>query len=577
MRARPEQPPESLAAQTELLGKLVFRAGSDQPELDRLKTELTSSLNRLSDRLQMNRLAPPLAVALIGPTGVGKSKVFSSLAGRNLSPSGYKRPTTPQPLLAAAPGELDKFASPHFLPLFRKVKVKDAPNFSAKEDSPTLYLLEADRLTPGLALIDAPDFDSVLAANRAAAIQIFQRCDAVVIVADEGKYADQALWEFIVQLKDRPRESFVLLNRAGPQAAEVAGDWQRRLRAAGLDLPLAVWPEEPRLQDHELLRLDFEDGRRLRNWLVTAAAGRKTLQEAIIKAEQAHLQAGLGRLLKNIDRQLEEYALLEKVFSDLHNRALSGLDKRLTVNLSDEVKAALLEKLKELFSRFDVLAKPRQYLLAPFRALKDGWRKLTGPPRNHTPAADWAEVQEISQLLAEGGEALVVVARELGRRQIQAAAASSLGPGFSERPDFKNLPLSPDEIRNAYQASRQELEEWVAEETRQLVNNLGLGEKTAFYTAQVVTMGLIVSLQIHTGGGFSLLDGLTDGLAAPILARLAGAAISKDKIKALEVRAAARHLAGAEAILEKQTKRFLDYLESARAGLSAAAELKKLL
>jgi hypothetical protein len=128
-------------------------------------------------------------------------------------------------------------------------------------------------------------------------------------------------------------------------------------------------------------------------------------------------------------------------------------------------------------------------------------------------------------------------------------------------------------VRTEYRAVREDLELWVKQQAQELVKGLNVGEKMTFYLAQTVSIGLFISIQVHTGGGFSFLDGLLDGALAPILSKLTGHALSREKVKAFEIQAQNRHLEGCRKIAADQVKKYMDYLKEPEAGLAAAGGL----
>ena len=97
-----------------------------------------------------------------GSTGAGKSTLVNSLVRAPVSPAGVLRPTTRAPVLVCHPADAAWFRQADLLPgLARTTGPSDDPR--------ALRLVAAPALTPGLALLDAPDIDSVVDANRALA------------------------------------------------------------------------------------------------------------------------------------------------------------------------------------------------------------------------------------------------------------------------------------------------------------------------------------------------------------------------------------------------------------------------
>src|SRR5918993_770760 len=108
-------------------------------------------------------LEAPLVCVLLGSTGAGKSSLLNGLAGAAVSPSGVVRPTTMRPVVLLAPGQVDAFMAGKVL--------------AALADADRLELVVHDRAFPEIALVDAPDVDSVEAGNRRTAEELLQAAD----------------------------------------------------------------------------------------------------------------------------------------------------------------------------------------------------------------------------------------------------------------------------------------------------------------------------------------------------------------------------------------------------------------
>jgi hypothetical protein len=170
----------------------------------------------------------PALIVVGGSTGAGKSTLVNSLVGGVVSPAGVLRPTTRAPVLACNPDDVGWFESGRIFP--------GLPRATGGTPSPgTLQLVPTPALPTGLALLDSPDIDSVLAENRALANQLLTAADAWLFVTTAARYADAVPWEFLQAARDRGTAVSIVLNRVPEDAREeVSRHLDEMLRAHGL-------------------------------------------------------------------------------------------------------------------------------------------------------------------------------------------------------------------------------------------------------------------------------------------------------------------------------------------------------
>ena len=187
---------------------------------------------------RLGRMDAPALIVVGGSTGAGKSTLLNSLVGSVVSPAGVLRPTTRAPVLAFHPDDLEWFEGARVLP--------GLPRASGGEARPgTLQLAPTDSLPEGLALLDSPDIDSVLAENRALAGQLLAAADGWLFVTTAARYADAVPWEFLRAARDRGTALSLVLNRVPEDAGrEVPADLRRMLQDEGLpEADVLVVPE----------------------------------------------------------------------------------------------------------------------------------------------------------------------------------------------------------------------------------------------------------------------------------------------------------------------------------------------
>ncbi len=182
---------------------------------------------------RLGRLDAPLLAVLGGSTGSGKSTIANSLVGAEVSKAGVLRPTTRAPVLVCAPADHAWFAGGDILPDLPRV-TGVAPG-SPPPTGAVLQLVATDRLRAGLALIDAPDIDSVEEANRTLATQLLAAADLWLFTTSAVRYADAVPWEFLRQAEARGTSLAVIVNRIPPGAApEIVAHLRQMLADAGL-------------------------------------------------------------------------------------------------------------------------------------------------------------------------------------------------------------------------------------------------------------------------------------------------------------------------------------------------------
>lgn len=187
---------------------------------------------------RLSRLDAPMLVVVGGSTGAGKSTLVNSLVRAPVSAAGVLRPTTRSPVLVANPSDAAWFIEPNLLPgLARTTGLQRAPG--------ELQVLTAPGLTPGLALLDAPDIDSVVDRNRELATQLLAAADLWLFVTTAARYADAVPWSVLRTAQERGTVVALVLDRVPAGAEdEIADHLSEMLGEQGLaDTPLVVLPE----------------------------------------------------------------------------------------------------------------------------------------------------------------------------------------------------------------------------------------------------------------------------------------------------------------------------------------------
>ncbi len=223
----------------------VARLGLDLPtsrDGEHARDELAAQIDDyLLPRLRT--MEAPLLMVVGGSTGAGKSTLVNSLLGAEVSPAGVLRPTTRAPVLAHHPTDGPWFAGDQILPGLPR-------STGGEAGAGVLVLVPTDALPEGLALLDAPDIDSVAAENRALAAQLLAAADAWLFVTTAARYADAVPWELLHAARDRGTALALVLDRVPDDAAaEVTAHLREMLAERGLGGTEVLVVPEARLED----------------------------------------------------------------------------------------------------------------------------------------------------------------------------------------------------------------------------------------------------------------------------------------------------------------------------------------
>lgn len=223
--------PADLRALVERLEALAERRLAAHPRSEAAQARARQLADHLRGhvRVRAASLDAPLVVLLVGPTGAGKSTVFNTIVGRAASPTGVLRPTTRIAVVLVHPDD-------------RAALIDGA---LAGLPPGHLRFIEDAAIEPGLALVDAPDIDSLEHANRELADRLVEAADLCCFVTTATRYADQVPWSVLARVEERGLPLLVVVNRmpADPgDRAEILADVSRLLADAGLDGLLASGP-----------------------------------------------------------------------------------------------------------------------------------------------------------------------------------------------------------------------------------------------------------------------------------------------------------------------------------------------
>ncbi len=483
---------------------------------------------------RLRQMDAPALIVVGGSTGAGKSTLVNSLVGAVVSPAGVLRPTTRAPVLACHPDDVRWFEDDRVLP--------GLPRVTGGSGGPgTLQLVATPALPEGLALLDSPDIDSVLAENRALANQLLAAADGWLFVTTAARYADAVPWEFLRSARERGTVLSIVLNRVpGDADREVPAHLRQMLADERLgDSDVLVVPEVSLADD--LLPADaLWPVRAWLDGLAMDAQARAALVRRTLRGALASLPVRAAAVERAAVEQLSAAAELRAEADAAYAEALREVEAAL--RSGSLLRGEVLARWHEVVGTGDVM-----------RALETrvGWLRdrlksvITG-----APAAD----AELKLAVENRVEAVVRTAAE--------RASERTARAWRDRVPGRALLERAPELERASSG----LEEAAADEVRawqgvvfDLVREEGASKRA---TARLASLGvngagLTVMLAVfaHTGGltgGEIVVAGGTSAVGQKVLEAIFG----DQAVRTLAARAREDLIERVDGLLRAEAKRF---------------------
>ncbi|MGW2218135.1 dynamin family protein [Nonomuraea sp. NPDC001684] len=325
-----ELPAEVVEAMTSALSALResvsdLRFSLDLPgaeEARQARADLLAQLeNYVLPRVRTN--TAPALIVIAGSTGAGKSTLVNSLAERNVSRTGVRRPTTGTPILACHPDDRKWFAEGELLSGLERL---DRP--SPDSETSGLVVVTTEKLPQGVALLDTPDIDSVVEEHHEIAHRMLDAADLWIFVTTAARYADAPAWSLLRLAKERGARLAIVLSRVQPRSADVVlKHFVRMLTEYGLgDIDRFVIHEatvtDGRLPDSEVTDL--------RMWLAELSVDEARRAQAVQETLNGVLNSFRTRvpaLARHLEGQAAFRAELRSDVEAAYLGALAEIDK----------------------------------------------------------------------------------------------------------------------------------------------------------------------------------------------------------------------------------------------------------
>jgi Dynamin family len=543
---------ESPAESTQMLTALVRLRSAlqhvvlplDLPNVAESRATRSEMVDQLEDYVipRVMTLDAPLLAVVGGSTGAGKSTLVNSLVGTRVTEPGVLRPTTRSPVLVHNPADAGWFGQDRLLPDLERVH-------RTTSDPAALQLVPNATVPEGLAILDAPDVDSVEESNRALAAQLLAAADLWIFVTSAARYADQVPWDFLRKAADRSAAVAIVLDRTPPEAVDtVAAHLARMLASRGLkDSPLFT-VTEGEVDENGLM--PAEAVAEITRWLIELAADSEARAAVVKQTLEGAIRTLTRRTHEVADAVTEQVAAEARLREDA-NRAY---DKAVHDIVDATEDGTLL--------RGEVLARWQEFVgtgeLLRGLETKVGWLRdrvvnaIKGKPQ---------QAERVTVAVESGLETLILEHAEAAAERAE-GSWQSLAPGQALLADAgEDLGRASRDLRRRTERAVRDWQQDVLE----MVRTEGADKRgTARFLAYGVN-GLSVALMIvvfaHTAGLTGAEVGIAGG-SAVLGQKLLEAVFGDQAVRGLAERARASLTLRVRDLVDGERARYVDLLDS---------------
>lgn len=389
----------------------------DLPGAERARASRARLVDQLTEHLvpRLTELSAPAVVVVAGSTGAGKSTLVNSIVGHEVTTAGVLRPTTREPVLVHHPGDAELLAAHPLVGSARAV---------------------ADEAVPrGVALLDAPDLDSVLEANRASAHRLLEAADLWLFVTTAARYGDALPWRVLEDAVERGASIAMVLNRVPPASLPaVRGDLLVRLREHGLaGSPLFVVPD----RGPHSGPLDAATVAPVTRWLLMLAGPdrARTVIGRTLRGSLAALRLWVDELAEAVQEQADAAqsvgALLDDALAEPVRRAVAAVER------GDVADGAVGVRWAELTSPAGPLGGVVDRSGTPSG-------KVKGSPRGRTERE--AAVEPLRAEVTHAATTVLSAAADDAEEDLRAALADGPAGALAVLDRWPALPPGPDAV-----------------------------------------------------------------------------------------------------------------------------------
>jgi predicted GTPase len=551
MTSPPILQPDS-AANTHMLTALVqlratlqaTRLPLDAPGVEDQRTALREMVDQLDDYVipRLLTIDAPMLTVVGGSTGAGKSTLVNSLVGHRVTEPGVLRPTTRSPVLVHHPDDAEWFGQDRLLPDLERVK-------HATVDPDAIQVVASETVPAGLAILDAPDVDSVEERNRTLAGQLLAAADLWLFVTSAARYADQVPWDYLRQAAERSTAVAIVLDRTPADAVEtVSTHLARMLASRGLkESPLFVVTEGTVSDDGLLPPEAVAD---IRGWLRSLAEDSEARAAVVKQTLEGAIRTLTLRTHGVADAAAEQTSAVRRLRADAEKA------------YDDAVAAISTASADGTLLRGEVLARWQEFVgtgeLLKTLENRVGWLRdkvvaaIKGKPQ---------QAERVTVAVESGLETLIL-------EHAEAAAERAAGSWQSMAAGRRLLDDAGEDLSRASRDLRSRAERSVRDwqhDVLEMVRTEGANKRTSArflaYGVNGLSVALMVVVFAHTAGLTGAEAGIAGG-SAVLGQKLLEAVFGDQAVRSLAERSRLSLEARVGTLLDAERARYLDLLDS---------------
>lgn len=533
------------------------------------RADRAAAVSQLDDYLlpRLRARSAPLLVVVGGSTGAGKSTLVNSLLGEQVSAAGVLRPTTRAPVLVHHPLDARWYTTDRVLPGLPRLtaagepSAAGAPSTAARDAASAagraLRLVASDALPRGLALLDAPDVDSVDTDNRRLAAQLLDAADLWLFVTTAARYADAVPWDLLHRAAQRHAQVALVVDRVDPGTEEVADDLRGMMDRNGLpDAPLFLVPESAPVDG----LLPEAAVAQVATWL-TALGADASAREAVALATRDGVVDDLARRARALADAADAQVAADRRLRDAVASAYGAAATHVHDATSDGamLRGEVLARWQELVGTGELLRSVEQGV-GRVRDSVTAW--FRGAP-TRTP--------RVADAIVSGLTAVVLDAADLAAERTHAAwradpAGAALLHGLDLTRASATLRAEVDAHVRGWQSDVLELVREQGGSRRGTARSLS-------FAVNAVGVSLMVLAFASTGGLTGVEVGIAGGTAV-VAQKLLEAVFGDDAVRRLTARARESLHARVDAVLANEADRYTAQLDALGAATVDGAPLR---